>query len=109
VIAESIVEVYPGKRVSISVVFTGTDGADVDPAVVTIEWTLPDKTSTTYEYLVDGEVIRDSEGHYHADFTLDALGRHKFVWSGTDVGVDPVYISVTSVPDWPGRALGGPH
>lgn len=59
-----------------------SDGDVADPTTVTVTVTEPDGTATDYVYDTDEEVVRDSEGAYHIDITIDAVGDWKTKWIG---------------------------
>lgn len=61
------------------------DGAAVDPESLTLSVRDPVTGEvTTYEHGVDPEVVRDSEGVFHADIPLTARGMWVFAWSTTN-------------------------
>lgn len=67
---------------------TGTfkQGASfVDPTTVTLVLKVPDGTSTTYTYAL-AELIKDSTGVYHRDFSIDAAGTHRYRWTSAGAG-----------------------
>jgi hypothetical protein len=69
-----------------SVVFTDANGAAVDPATVVFKYKTPDATITTKTYGTDAFPVKDSAGHYHADFTLNQAGTWLFKWLSTSPG-----------------------
>jgi hypothetical protein len=69
-----------------SVSFTDTLGAAVDPATVVFKYMTPDGTVTTKTYGTDAFPVKDSAGHYHADFTLNQAGTWRWKWLSTSPG-----------------------
>ncbi len=63
-----------GDLLRIDASFTNTEGASVDPDVVTFS-TLTGGTQTDYVYGTDDEVSRQSLGHYRAVISLDTVGK----------------------------------
>lgn len=59
------------------------DGTDADPSTVRLVYKKPDATIVTLTYGVDGALIKDSTGHYHAQVTLDQAGRWQYRYEGT--------------------------
>ncbi len=61
---------------------------DYDPQDITVRikpeptTTVPTPTETTYAYGTDPELVRDSLGHYHADFAPDVAGTWLYRWEG---------------------------
>ena len=56
--------------VRVSVVWTDADSVAVDPDIVRFKWRTPNGTLTTYLYLTDAELVKDSTGNYHVDVTV---------------------------------------
>jgi hypothetical protein len=59
-----------GDLVRVSVVWTDADSAAVDPDVVRFKFRPPNGTLTTYLYLTDAELVKDSVGNYHVDVSV---------------------------------------
>jgi len=58
-----------GKLIRITVSFTDQEsGAQVDPDPLSFLFSLGG-TTTTYDYGIDAELVRDSEGIYHVDIS----------------------------------------
>ena len=76
---------YPeGSNVRFSTVFQvpGT-GAAVDPTTVTFKIKRPDTgVVVTYTYPPAGNIVKDSTGNYHADYTCDFPGEWYYRWEG---------------------------
>ncbi len=72
-----------GDLVRCAGVFTDSAGAAVDPDVVKFSFKTPDGTVTTYTYLTDAELARDSAGHYHVDVDAAADGTWWFRFLST--------------------------
>ena len=78
---------YPnGSNIRFSVVFkaVGT-GAYVDPTTVTFRIRSPETNQvTTDTYPVPATyIVKDSVGHYHADYTCDFPGDWPYRWEGS--------------------------
>ena len=72
-----------GDTVRFTAAFTNAADAADDPSTVTLKIREPDSTETSYVYLTDAEVVRDSEGNFHADLVVDASGSWYWRWVGT--------------------------
>lgn len=72
-----------GVVVRLSAAFTNLAGAPVDPGGVTFKIKSPLGVITTYVYLVDGQLLKDSTGNYHVDFEPDKQGKWAVRWIGT--------------------------
>jgi hypothetical protein len=75
-----------GDLVRISGTFTTMGGGYVDPSTVVVAVQLPSGTTTTYTYLTDAALVRDSTGHYHVDVTVTATGTWIYTWTSTGTG-----------------------
>lgn len=64
-------------------IFTDGDGNLADPSTVTFKITEPDGVTTSFIYLTDAELVRDSLGSYHVDWMCAKAGRHFVAWIGT--------------------------
>lgn len=74
---------YPGSPIRLTVSFTDTAGAYVDPTTVLIKTQDPMGNNTTYTYGTDANVGRSSTGRYFADITPDQGGRWFIRWETT--------------------------
>ncbi len=63
--------------------FTNSAGTLTDPTTVSVTIREPDGTKTTYVYVTDPEVVKDSTGVYHISFVPDQIGSHGVYWLGT--------------------------
>lgn len=76
-----------GDTVRMSVEWTVVEtGAFFDPTTTRVIVKEPDGTETAWNYPVDPEVVKDSAGHYHLDFTTDQDGTHRYVIRGLNAG-----------------------
>lgn len=78
---------YPkGNLIRISVSFTDTGGADVDPDAVVVQVRSPLGVVTTATHGVDAAVKKDSTGHYHLDVDAAVPGPWRYRWYATGNG-----------------------
>lgn len=75
-----------GDKVRLSAAFTDIDEAASDPGSVLCKVREPDGTVTTYTYLTDAALIKDSTGNYHLDFLTSQAGRHRYGFYGITSG-----------------------
>lgn len=81
------IEVFQvGDMVRLSGAFTDINEAANDPGGVRCKVREPDGTVTTYIYLTDAALIKDSTGNYHVDFLTDQAGRHRYGFYGITSG-----------------------
>jgi len=76
---------YPlGLPVRCACSFTAA-GILTDPSTVQAKIRAPDGTITTYRYLTDTELVRDSTGVFHVDVvtTLGGTWAYRFISTGT--------------------------
>jgi hypothetical protein len=59
-------------------------GTAADPDSLTLTVREPDGTTIVYVYGDDSEIVRDSEGIFHADIPVDAAGMWAFAWATTN-------------------------
>ena len=59
-----------GNLIRVSSVFTDTNGAVQDAPSVKVTWATDGGTSTTWTYGVNGQLVKDSVGNYHADLAI---------------------------------------
>lgn len=71
-----------GDQVRLSAAFTAS-GTATDPTAVTFKIKNPAGATTTYVYLTDAALVRDSTGNYHVDFNGTVPGIHFYRFSGT--------------------------
>lgn len=72
-----------GRLVRFSAVFRNAAGTAADPTGVTFKVRNPAGTLTTYVYGTDAELVRDSTGNYHVDYTVNASGEWHSRWEGS--------------------------
>jgi len=63
--------------------YQDSDLAYVDPTTITLHIVDPSGNITTYIYETDAELVKDSTGQYHADYSLDEAGIWKYDWVAT--------------------------
>lgn len=75
-----------GDLVRVSGAFTDVNDADIDPTTVTFKFTDPSGNTTSYTYVTDAEVVKDSTGHYHVDVSVDEAGTWYYRWESGGSG-----------------------
>ncbi len=73
-----------GQVVRLSVAIT-QQGVGVDPAAVSLIVKDPTGAETTFTY-AGAQIIKDSTGNYHYDYTTQYAGTHQVRWWGTGSG-----------------------
>lgn len=63
--------------------FTDSAGAPADPDGVQFTLRTPGGVQTSYVYLTDAQLVKDSTGVYHVDWTVNDTGRHHYRFAGT--------------------------
>lgn len=71
-----------GDAIRLSVAFTNSASAAVDPSAVSLKVRNPAGTVTTYTYAL-GELTKASTGNYYRDIDLDAAGEWAYRFAGT--------------------------
>ena len=83
---------YVGSSVRFSVAITDIDDTLIDPTGLSFILNSPTTEGLiSYEYGVDGELVKDSTGNYHVDYVLPVpFGDWDWKWeaTGTGAGVD---------------------
>lgn len=54
-----------------------------DPSTITLEILNKGVRVEFWEYGTDFEVVRDSQGKYHANYIVTLSGEHRYIWRGT--------------------------
>lgn len=75
-----------GDKVRLSAAFTDISGAAQDPGGVTFKIRAPDGTTTSYVYLTDAALVKDSTGNYHVDWVIATAGRYRYRFAGVTSG-----------------------
>jgi hypothetical protein len=68
-----------GQQYETTATVTDRTGVLVTPSAIHLNVTLPDGTVIN----LDGSIVNDSTGVYHADYTMTMEGLHTFVWTTT--------------------------
>jgi hypothetical protein len=63
--------------------FKDVAGVLTDPTAVKLKWRAAGGPTTTWVYLTDSQVVKDSVGVYHADIPVTMAGLHYFRLEGT--------------------------
>lgn len=71
-----------GQTVEVGVEFRDDDDALADPTTVTLAWTVPAGTTTTYTYGA-GEITRESIGRYVKNLSPTTSGVHYYRFTST--------------------------
>lgn len=71
-----------GDLIRCSGAFTNISNVAVDPDNVHFKVRDPSLNTTSYQYGVDAEVVRDSVGNYHVDVDVDEAGYWWFRFYG---------------------------
>ena len=66
--------------------FRNSSGTLIDPTTVTFKARNPAGTITTYVYGTDSQVVKDSTGVYHVDWSLSSAGKWYFRIESTGTG-----------------------
>ena len=82
---------YYGSPMRIETCFEDETGTLVDPVTVTFKTRSPCGTETTYVYLTNAELQRDSSGIYYCDFTPNESGRWHYRWESTGPGTSVAF------------------
>ena len=77
----SAIDLNDAKRFSIT--FLDISNAAVDPSIITASIKEPDGVVAAYTYATDAELVKDSTGNYHVDYTFTKTGRHRVTMAGT--------------------------
>ena len=72
-----------GDVTRLTVAFVDLASVATDPTTVTFVMRAPDGTTTTYVYGTDSELVKDSVGNYHVDWTIAQELRHHYEFNGT--------------------------
>jgi len=72
-----------GDSLRIQASFYNASTVLTDPTAVSVRIKTGDRTTTTYVYGVDAEVIKSAVGVYYIDVTVDSSGTWRFRWTGT--------------------------
>lgn len=92
-------EIYVDSAVRFSVTVKNASDTLIDPTTLKIEITSPQGSVTTYIYGTDAELVKDSTGTYHADYTIPGPGwmwTWKWIATGTGAGADKGTLKVLS-------------
>ncbi len=77
-----------GDLKRLTAVITDVDAAAADPTELTLYIRLPDWTLVTKTWVAAAEVVRDSLGTFHFDYTIVQTGRHIVSWQATGAVVE---------------------
>lgn len=75
-----------GDVVVISVNIKNLSNNDIDPTTLAFWLKDPSGAITQYTYGTDSELVKDSTGNYHVDYTTVRRGRHRYRFTSTGVG-----------------------
>lgn len=92
----STLKILSPTDVRSTVTFKDVDGELADPPGVAVHWKNPADVVSSYTYLVDVEVVRDSVGVYHMDLLAASAGQWWVRWEGVDLVTEEDYFTVTT-------------
>lgn len=94
----SVQPISIGDIVVISALFETAAGADIDPTAVFCKVRDPSGNVSTLQYGVDGALVKDSIGNYHADIDADEAGTwyYRFYSTGTGKAADESSFEVSA-------------
>ena len=72
-----------GDKPRFSVAFADYAEQAADPTTIAFKCTKPDGTIDTYVYGDGAELVKDSVGNYHVDYSITQQGRDSFKFVGT--------------------------
>lgn len=75
-----------GNVVRLTGTFYDIDDALTDPDTVSFEMKASDGSTTTYVYLTDAQLVRDSTGVYYVDADTDTAGTYFYRFHSTGDG-----------------------
>jgi hypothetical protein len=88
-----------GNKIRLSVAFTDSNAAPIDPGTVSLEYAILPAAPTVQGYN-PGNIVRDSTGAYHYDLdTTGMVGTLTYEWVSTGVGQAAVQGSCYIQPD----------
>lgn len=71
-----------GDIVQVKAIFRNQAGDLTDPTTIRLKIRRPDKTTSTYTYLTDPEVQRESLGVFISNLDIDQAGVWVYRWEG---------------------------
>jgi hypothetical protein len=77
---------FLGNAITVSAIFEDSTQTLVDPTTVELVVQDPTGTMTTYVYLTDMGLIKDSSGKYHFIITANIAGVWIYNWLGIGTG-----------------------
>lgn len=81
-------DIQPGDAVRLSAAFTNAAGTATDPTTVTLKVRPKGGTEEVFVYATDVELVKDTTGNYHLDYTVPTIAPHRglefsYQWIGT--------------------------
>ncbi len=67
----------------VSSTFKNSTGTPTDPTTITFKLLTPDGMTTTYVYATDAQLVKESTGVYHVDWSCTQAGLHVYGFIGT--------------------------
>lgn len=81
------VNVYDvGDLARVTGTFTDVNGDVADPDTLTFSYENPQGTVTSYVYLTNAELVRQSEGIFYVDVSMTLVGDYHYRWIATGSG-----------------------
>lgn len=85
-----------GDKIRGSASYTNAAGSATDPTAITFRFRHEDGAATIYTYGTDAELVKNSTGNYHADFSVGTAGfwYYRFAATGTgqSAGEKTIYV-----------------
>jgi hypothetical protein len=72
-----------GDAPRLAVAFTNYADVAADPTAIVFTCLEPDGVEVVFTHGTDAELVKDSVGNYHVDYTITKQGRHNFKFVGT--------------------------
>lgn len=101
-------DIQPGTAIRLAVAFTNASGSAADPTTVKLKIRPKGGTERTFVHGTDAELVKDSTGSYHLDYTVPNIAPDRgmnfyYTWIGTGT-VAVVKSGTFNVSDSYGRA-----
>lgn len=87
-----------GEVARLTLALTDIAGAAADPGALRLKVKPPSGVVATYTYGIAAEVVKDSQGNYHADIPLTTAGEWRWRWESDtpNAGAVESFLSVSA-------------